>query len=219
VTPRQLYSDPPRIHTDDAGRVHGDWALAPEALLVIEHVTHPGDRTLETGAGITTALLALLGAEHTAITPDAAEVRRLQEYCSRHGISTDRVRFHIGYSQDILPALTPGKLDLVIIDGSHAFPIPFLDWYFSAAHLREGGLVLIDDTQLWTGEVLRDFLSAEAGWQHECTPDRAAVFRKVAPFDRAVSWVHQPYVTQRSLVWHDGAWRRAGGRGNNARQA
>jgi predicted O-methyltransferase YrrM len=207
LTPDQLYSDPPQVHTDGTGRVHGDWALTPESLRLIERVTSPGDRTLETGAGISTVLFALLGARHTAITPDDAEVRRLTEYCSGHGISIDRVRFHVGCSQDVLPALAPGELDLVLIDGSHAFPVPFLDWYYCAALLRVGGLMMIDDTQLWTGRVLTDFLTAEAGWRHEYSPDRAAVFRKVAAFDRTVSWVHQPYVTQRSLVWRDGAWR------------
>jgi len=219
MIPDQLYSRPPQIHTDDAGHVHGDWALAPESLRLIERVTNPGDRTLETGAGVTTALFALLGAEHTVITPDDAEVRRLKEYCFGHGISIDRVRFHIGYSQDVLPTLAPGELDLVVIDGSHAFPIPFLDWYFSAVHLREGALVMIDDTQLWTGRMLRDFLTAEAGWLHEYSPDRAAVFRKVATFDRTVSWVRQPYVTQRSLVWRDGGWRHASGMGSITRQS
>jgi predicted O-methyltransferase YrrM len=212
VTPDQLYARPPRIHTDGTGRVHGDWALSRESLGIIERLARPGDRTLETGAGLSTALLALLGADHTVVTPEVTEVRRLKAYCARHAIPTDRVRFEIGHSQDVLPVLAPGQLDLVVIDGSHSFPIPFLDWYFCAAHLREGGFVLIDDTQLWTGRVLQDFLAAESGWSHEYSPDRAAVFRKVKAFDRTVSWVDQPYVTDRSLAWHNGGWHQAGRR-------
>lgn len=207
MTPDELYATPPRIHDDGTGQVHGDWALSGDALSFIERVVRPGDRTLETGAGLSTALLALLGAKHTAITPDQAEVRRLMAYCAHHGIPTDRVRFEIGHSQDVLPALAPGELDFVVIDGSHAFPIPFIDWYYCAIHLREGGLMLIDDVQLWTGQVLRDYLGADRGWSHEYSPYRAAVFRKVRAFDRTVSWVHQPFMTERSLVWRDGAWR------------
>jgi hypothetical protein len=156
---------------------------------------------------LSTALLALLGAEHTAITPDEAEVRRLMTFCTRYGIPTSKVRFEIGYSQDVLPALAPGELDLVLIDGSHAFPIPFIDWYFCASHLREGGLMLVDDIQLWTGRVLKEYLATDPGWRQEQSPDRAVVFRKVMPFDQHVSWVHQPFMTARSSVWRDGGWR------------
>lgn len=207
MTPDDLYAAPPQIHDDGTGRVHGDWALSREALGFIERFVRPDDRTLETGAGLSTALLALLGAVHTAITPDEAEVRRLATYCARHGIPTTKVRFEIGYSQDLLPALAPGELDLVLIDGSHAFPVPFIDWYYCAVHLRQGGLMLIDDIQLWTGRVLKDYLATDPGWRHEGSPDRAVVFRKVKPFDQHVSWVHQPFMTTRSLVWREDSWR------------
>jgi predicted O-methyltransferase YrrM len=207
MTPDKLYAAPPQVHDDGTGRVHGDWALSRESLGFIERVTRPGDRTLETGTGLSTALFALLGAEHTAITPDEAEVRRLVAYCARYSIPTNAVRFEIGCSQDVLPALAPRELDLVLIDGSHAFPVPFIDWYYCSGHLREGGLMLIDDVQLWTGQVLKDYLATDLGWRHECSPDRAAVFRKVRPFDRDVSWVHQPFMTARSFAWRDGAWR------------
>jgi Methyltransferase domain len=207
VTPEELYADPPQVHVDDSGRVHGDWALSTAALCEIERLVQPGDRTLETGVGVSTALLALLGTEHTVIAPLADEVRRFRAYCGDRGIGLERVSFEHGWSQHVLPALEIEALDLVLIDGSHAFPIPFLDWFYTAGLLREGGVLVVDDTQLWTGRVLHDFLLAEEGWQHEASPERATVFRKTMPFDAGVSWVRQPYVTHRSLSWSGTAWR------------
>jgi predicted O-methyltransferase YrrM len=207
VISEELYADPPQVHVDDSGRAHGDWALSTAALRAIERMVQPGDRTLETGLGVSTALFALLGTEHTAIAPHVDEVRRLRAYCADRGIGLDRVTFEHGWSQHVLPALAIEALDLVLLDGSHAFPIPFLDWFYTAGLLREGGVLVVDDTQLWTGRVLHDFLLAEEGWRHEASPEHATVFRKTKPFDAAVSWVRQPYVTLRSLVWSGTAWR------------
>src|SRR5258708_22758280 len=86
VTPDELYARPPRIHTDGHGRAHGRWALSRESLSLIERLARPGQATLETGAGLSTALLALIGTDHTAVTPEVAEVRRLKTYCARHAI-------------------------------------------------------------------------------------------------------------------------------------
>ena len=202
----RLLADPPRVHTDHTGRVHGDWALALEVLRFIAATVGAGDHTLETGLGLSTALFAALGTRHTVITPAAAEVDRLRTYCVEREIPLDGLDVHIGPSQQILPAAELPGLDLVLIDGSHAFPVPFLDWYHCAGPLRIGGLLIVDDTQLWTGAVLRDFLVVEPGWRLARTLDRASVFRKVGPHDPATEWTSQPYVTGRSLLWRDGGW-------------
>lgn len=206
MTPEDLYADPPRVHADDSGRVHADWALTADTLRFLQRAVRPGDQTLETGAGVSTVLFTLLGARHTAVTPEPAEASRIRQYCQRRGIPDGQLTFEIGHSQDILPRQSAEPLDLVLIDGSHAFPLPFLDWYFTAGRIVPGGLLVVDDTRLWTGRVLSDFLRAEAGWEQVTLLDNSAVFRKTQEFDPAVSWVRQPYVTRRSLLWSGQRW-------------
>jgi hypothetical protein len=92
----------------------------------------------------------------------------------------------------------------VLIDGGHGFPTPFVDWYYAGKRLKAGGLLIIDDTHLWTGAVLRNFLTEQPGWTLvENFAMRSAVFRRDTVDDHFDEWVHQPYVVKRSF--HSGA--------------
>jgi predicted O-methyltransferase YrrM len=157
----------------------------------------PGWVTAETGLGVSTVAFALLKARHICITPNQEEVARLREYCTAPAIALDRVRFVVAPSQDVVPTLPETELDFVLVDGGHGFPVPFLDWFYLSRRLKVGGLVMIDDTQLWTGKVLADFLDREPGWTRERSYPRTVVFRMTAPF-RAEDWPDQPFVAGRS---------------------
>jgi hypothetical protein len=89
-------------------------------------------------------------------------------------------RFEIDFSEKVLPQLEIGELDLLLIDGAHGFPLPFIDWYYGASKLKIGGILIIDDTQVWTGHVLKMFLSGEPEWQlvADYAP-RCVVFKKI----------------------------------------
>jgi len=189
----RLIDDPPIVH---AGGTHV-WALRPEPLGFIWDMVQPGWNTAETGLGVSTAALALKRAHHTCITPSQEEVTRLQEYCAARAIALDRVRFLVAPSQDAVPALPQTELDFVLIDGGHGFPVPFLDWFYLGRRLKVGGLVMIDDTHVWTGKVLVDFLEREPGWTRERSYPRTVVFRMTAPF-QARDWSAQPLVAGRS---------------------
>lgn len=196
-----LLDRPPAVH-DDArhGRIV-TFGLAEDVLRWLCDVLPPGARTLETGAGLSTLAFALAGAEHVCITPAATESERLRDYAAEHGIALDRVRFETAPSERVLPMLDPGPLDLVLIDGSHSFPQPFIDWFYTHPHLKLGGLVVIDDTHVWTGRLLRDFLHAEPEWEvAEEWFGRAVAFRKIAPTDPDKLWLDQPLVARRSVT-------------------
>lgn len=195
---RALLRDAPAFHQDEGQRPVSLHAAA-EVLAVIEAAVQPGSRTLETGAGLSTVVFAARGAEHTCVTPAAAEVERIRAYCTDRGIGLDRVRFAIGRSERVLPGLEPTPLDLVLIDGGHGFPTPFVDWCYTAERLRVGGLLIVDDVHLWTGAVLRDFLAEEPGWTlRQEFAMRAAVFAKTAPSPALPEWFAQPFVRRRS---------------------
>jgi hypothetical protein len=87
------------------------------------------------------------------------------------------------------------RLDIVIIDGDHSFPIPFIDWYYTADRIKKEGYVVVDDTQIITCRILSDFLSKEKGrWELAHEFGNTLVFRKVTenPVLREIYWL-QPY--------------------------
>jgi hypothetical protein len=195
---QNVLDDPPKVHGGASGH-YVLYKLADQVLHFIEDQVSEQSTTLETGAGISTILFALSHTAHTCVVPDAGQSERIRAYCVRNLIPIDRLRFEIGRSEDVLPRITLPKLDLVLIDGRHGFPTPFIDWYYTADALRIGGLLVIDDTQLWTGSVLKEFLKSEDEWrlEHDFFP-RTAVFRKLAEGSHSKSWTEQPYLVRRS---------------------
>lgn len=187
----QLLADPPALHgstTHSLVRGSLDW---------INRLPRPL-RTLETGCGLSTLVFVLRGDEHVCITPYADEPDRVRRYCAEQGIEGTSVRFEIERSELVLPSLDAGPLDLVLLDGSHAFPNVFIDYFYSARLLTVGGTMIVDDVHLWTGKVLRDFLCAEPEWELvEEWDGRTIAVRKVADLPSR-DWFDQPYVRDRS---------------------
>jgi hypothetical protein len=195
-----LLRDRPAIHSDDGSdpMAHG---LLEEGLALLDRIVQPGWRTLETGSGFSTIILAAKGAEHTCIVPNQREVDRIRAYCADSGIDTRRVMFHLQPSERVLPALELGALDLVLLDGSHSFPQVFIDWFYTATALTRGGRLIVDDIHLWTGRVLRDFLAAEPAWRvDDELGGRAAILTKVGDVDPDQLWTDQRYVQARSSL-------------------
>ena len=171
------------------------WQLGYEALRFVERTVTPGSRTLETGEGVSTLLFAAIGCRHICVTPGAGVVDRIRAHAEHLGISLDNVTFVLEGSEDALPRLDLPELDLVLIDGRHAFPAPFVDWRYTAGRLRVGGHCIVDDVQIWTGRLLRDFLRSEPEWELvEDLAPRSAIFRKLTEYDPgAREWHMQSY--------------------------
>lgn len=187
--------NPPLVH-----RGGNDlWALSDDALRFIERTVAPGDVTVETGLGASTVLFAALGTRHTCICPDTEQVDRLKAYCREEGIGLETVRFLTERSENALSDFETAPISLALIDGGHGFPIPFIDWFYLARSLKVGGTVIVDDTQLWTGAVLRDYLKNDNQWTslEDDLGSRTSAFRLDRPFE-AAEWDSQPYVVDRS---------------------
>jgi predicted O-methyltransferase YrrM len=196
----RLLADAPALHGPPGpGEItHG---LLEPALRFIDRMITPGSRTLETGSGYSTILFAATGAQHTCIVPNPQEVDRIRAYCAEHQISVERVDFRLEASERLLPSLELEPLDLVLIDGSHSFPQVFIDWFYTAAALKPGGHLLIDDVHVWAGRVLRDFLRAEPEWALVTEyRGRTAVLRKTGEFDPDRLWLDQGYVRRHSRL-------------------
>src|SRR5215472_14002734 len=96
--------------------IHGDLGR------FLDETVRLGQVTLETGSGLST--MVLLGAgvsRHIVITP-ADEVAAIQAACAERGIPTQALEPVLEPSQVYLPRANLPPLDLVLIDGEHAFP-------------------------------------------------------------------------------------------------
>ena len=198
MTLQELLDDSPPLHRV-APHIGTSFQLSDQALRFIDQNVNNTSNTLETGAGISTVLFAMKEANHTCVVPNADLVTRIRDYCQQRAIPIERIDFQIGKSEKILPTLETGELDLLLIDGQHAFPTPFIDWYYTADKLRVGGIVMIDDTQLWTGQVLKKFLLEETEWRLiEEFSARTAIFKKEKATTNEKWWGQQPYVVRKS---------------------
>lgn len=195
---QDLIENPPLIHEESSGQLTS-WQLSDEVLNFIDENISKDSITLETGTGISTILFAIKSSHHTCINPNKKQVERIINYCKKHNINTDKIDFKLDVSEKVLPSLNIDHLDLILIDGSHAFPIPFIDWYYTYEKLKLGGKMIIDDTQLWTGWVLKKFLIFEPEWKFKKnSPPRSAIFTKVQKYENAKWYGQQPYIVKNS---------------------
>lgn len=186
------------VHTELRGGQEVTAGIGTDVLRWLEAHLQPGNRTIETGCGLTTIVFARCGTEHTCISPFPDEHRRVTDWCAANNIDTGRVGFIASRSDLALPGIE-GPFALALIDGSHAFPHAFIDFWYMALALQVGGLVVVDDTQIWTGAVLKDFLATQHEWELVKEWDKTAAFRKIAELDEAGAWTRQPYVLSRSV--------------------
>jgi Methyltransferase domain len=192
----ELIESPPAIYTTPEGKNMG-WGIDEEVILWLADRVSDSWNTLETGCGVSSIVFALKAGRHTMIAPHGKAHTRVRDWCAERGVSTDHVKSIVGSSQDELPRLVEdGPLDLVLIDGAHVFPLPMIDWYYTAVRLRVGGYVVIDDMHIRACSLLCEFLAAEEGrWRLAEPVGRAQAFEKVSDelFPRGAGWTLQPW--------------------------
>lgn len=194
----ELLKAQPKMHSLRGQPI--SWQLSDDLLRFIDAHVHSGAKTLEIGAGVSTILFVMKGAIHLCVVPAKDEVTRIQTFCCEHGIPLDNLTFEIDCSDRCLPRLDLAGLDFVLIDGAHGFPIPFLDWYYTADRLKVGGFLAIDDTHIWTGYILKMFLKAEPEWTLEADyGPRSVVFRKLKEGGLGRNEWRQPYIVEQTL--------------------
>jgi predicted O-methyltransferase YrrM len=198
ITLDELLQDPPKVHSWAAGKLTSSGLSAHFFKYIFDRIGSTSE-TLETGAGISTVVFALKQARHVCVAPDSEEIGRLKIWCETQRISTSSIEFQTLRSDQFFQTWSPKALDLVLIDGCHGFPAPFIDWFYTAAHIRVGGVLVVDDTHLWTGARLKDFLLREPEWRLDGPKSsKTAAFVKVADYVPWKEWIHQPYVLSRS---------------------
>jgi hypothetical protein len=200
LTASKILGFRPMFHRRATGE-ETSWELPLEVLEFIEERSGPGMYTLETGAGVSTVLFAARGCRHTTIVPDRDQVGRIQSFCRDYGVSLDSVRFVVAASQDALPSYDGDQVDLALIDGSHSFPVAFFDLFYIIRKVKAGGILIIDNTNIWSGHVIKKFLLHESEWSLEKDFPISVAFRKLSEHDLDKDWINQPYVLNASYKY------------------
>lgn len=185
----ELMTALPRVHD----RRSVTYAIDPQLAQFLSSRLSTDHVTLETGAGLSTLVIAQKGVRrHISIQPFGDEFQVLRDFAASGDIDLGCVETVVAKSQDYLPTATLPALDLVLIDGEHTFPIPFIDWYYTADRLNVGGLMIVDDIDIATGTILAAFMAADRKWEqiHHDGRSRFAIYRK------------------REHPIHDGSWRK-----------
>lgn len=192
----RLIKDNPQFHQYEGTST--SWAVHPDTLRFLYNMLTPGMSTLETGCGHTTVIFSMVNTKHICITPDQGEAERVQQYCAKLGLA-ENITFIIESSDTILPQgeLIPSELDFIFIDGAHRFPIPVIDWYYTAFRLKLGGIVSVDDFKIPSVKIVYDFLSVEEEWELIKIVYNTAFFRKLQEPKNVNDWggqkINLPY--------------------------
>lgn len=190
---QELMADPPRVHQHHEGS-GGVWATTKECYEFIQQSVSFGDRTLETGCGVSTVVFADCGATHTAVYLDAVEGDVLRKWATHKHFDLSGVTLLPGGSDRILPSLDMGDLDVVMLDGGHAFPLPTLDWYYAGSALRKGGLLIVDDVHIPGVQRLTEFLDHDPRWPSVFNNGKFGVYKRLSGGALAENWPMQAFL-------------------------
>lgn len=206
ATVARVVDSPPPVHPTAPG---GVWGTTRSCYEFLANCVGPGSRTLETGAGISTVLFAAWRCDHLAVVPSPSQATTIETYCAENGISTDSLTFDLRPSEVALPHLADsGSLDLVFIDGCHAFPWPIIDWFYGAGRLRRNGIVVFDDVNLpHVSLLVETFLEPDGRWQELETTPKWTAYRRLSEGPLSEEFTDQPFFPARKVKFRDRALR------------
>lgn len=170
------------------------YGISRDVAYFISDLIGPSSHTLETGAGISTLIFAIKGATHTVVTPSESEIVAIRGYAKTKNIDLGNIQFVMKPSDQFLPSANIKNLDMVFLDGKHAFPWPVIDWFYSADRLKQGGIMIVDDAHMKSVRILVDFMRVDPGWSLlKSFGNKNFSFRKERDSIHDVAWHMQPY--------------------------
>ena len=161
-----------------AGAFHPWDAMAPAALSGILK-RGPFQSSAKTGCGGSTIVLSQASRRHTAFAIED-ENRTITGLRQQSDLRSENVTFVEGETRDTVPGHRfESELDLVLLDGPHAYPLPQLEFAYLFPRLRLGGWLVMDDIQIPSVYELFHFLERESAVALEEVVLRTAFFRRV----------------------------------------
>jgi hypothetical protein len=121
--------------------------------------------SVETGCGKSTILFSNISLNHTSFCIDDRSLgssSSVNYFLLCKESRPSKVQFQYGPTQITLPIYRfESKLDLALLDGPHAFPFPFLEYYFIYPALREGAFLIVDDIHVPSVRALWEMVSED----------------------------------------------------------
>jgi hypothetical protein len=148
-----------------------------EAIALAAHKRRISN-SAETGSGASTLLFSHLSEHHTVFALEngngsITNVRRSPL------LRREVVTFVEGPTQVTLPQYRfTAKLQLVLLDGPHAYPFPDLEYYFLYPQLETGALLILDDIHIPTVHNLFQFLRRDAMFELDQVVQTTAFFTR-----------------------------------------
>lgn len=153
-------------------------AMAPTALSGILQ-RGPFRSSAETGCGGSTIVLSHASQHHIAFAIEGQD-RTITELRKQSDLRTENVIFVEGETKDTLPGYRfEEQLDLVLLDGPHAYPLPQIEFAYLFPSIRLGGWMVLDDIQIPSVYELFHFLTRESSVALEEVAVRTAFFRRI----------------------------------------
>jgi hypothetical protein len=193
-----VLASPPLVHPKAPG---GVWRTSTDCYEFMAAHVGESSRTLETGAGVSTVLLAAWGCQHLCVVPRPKEAEAIVGYCRTLGLPTASLSFVVRPSEEALPGLDGSdERDLFLIDGSHGFPLPIIDWFYGAAHLRQGGMVVFDDAHLPQLGPILQFRDLDPRWEPVGSTSKWRAYRRLSSGSLAEDHYQQLFFTRAGLT-------------------
>lgn len=179
--------------------------MAPEALSAILN-RGPFRVSAETGCGGSTVILSNISERHVAFAIEG-EHRTISALRAHPSLRAESVVFVEGETRHTVPKYElRDELDLLLLDGPHAYPLPQVEFAHLFPLVRMGGWLVIDDIQIPSVNELFRFLRSDPEVRLEEIVVRTAFFRRVKVLDNGPDgWQFQP-MNRRTVLrysWRD----------------
>ncbi len=158
---------------------------------IVRHAPTEILHSLETGSGKSTVLFSQMSLDHRVFT--LGETDSATKPMDHPRLRASSVTWTLGPSQQTLPRAELPDLDLVLVDGTHAFPWVELEYATVYPHLRTGSLLIVDDIHIQTIRNMFDFLSEDPMFELLEVVETTAFFRRTDAPTFTDGWWLQPY--------------------------
>ncbi len=203
---QSILSDRPFLHRDRNGEPKDGGLNRPMGERFVKELSAlDKPRIAETGTGLSTLLFLSLDAGSVITISPAPDLHeRVRDEGRTRGIELGPLRFVDDRSETALPllALVEGvELDAGFIDGNHGWPAVFVDFCYLNRMLRPGGLMFIDDIQIYAVAQLVCLLREQTPhYEFVGIDSKMATFRKGIDKDYLPDWRMEPFIVSNTAT-------------------